>query len=154
MLDQETWDSISGNNLVYELEWVAADRDNNLALFVSYMPAKVPSMVLTSLEDYNEIYNYFDCRIPWKSSEQILAKPAQSSLDEFAEIGLFTYDFKVDHEAPENQGYRLYASPANSFTIQDIELDEHLILQIPRLDCVFGEEIIRQDVVEQHITSQ
>ncbi|MCG8573914.1 MAG: hypothetical protein MI810_03425, partial [Flavobacteriales bacterium] len=42
MLDQETWDSISGNNLVYELEWVAADRDNNLALFVSYMPAKVP----------------------------------------------------------------------------------------------------------------
>ncbi|WP_442581437.1 hypothetical protein ACSBOB_05430 [Mesorhizobium sp. ASY16-5R] len=114
----------------FDCAWLAADRDNRLAVFTTAGCGPVPVGLLHLLNRDEGDLEPLIYRLPVVSEARILeAMPRPDCFIAFAQRGLFAYDWTDVHRPAiaERNAYELVAIPVNPTTVDRLpdELAQH-----------------------------
>lgn len=134
MMTEELFNDLKVSGLFQEIEWFGVDQLGQIGAFISGGNAYFPNEIWGSYETYGNTLNFFIGRLKEKSYKEILESTGEANFIDFAESGLFAYDYDPNSE----QIYKLMKRPSKPITIENLELDRYLIDSLPRLNVVFG----------------
>jgi hypothetical protein len=148
MMTEELFENLKKQGLFYELEWFGIDLKGQIGFFIAGDTAYVPEKIWYSYKEYEQILSSFIGRLKVKSNFEILESIGDQTFNDYANSGLYTYDYLQISETNLDTCYTLMTHPPKPINVSDLELDENLIQAIPKLNVIFGEPQINYNELE------
>lgn len=135
----EHWPTSSFDVEGLEFDWFAQDRTGQLAVFTSAGKGFIPRSVFSaSVGPYNDFVSAIANRAVSAAILEFSGDGRFQDWREFAEHGLFSYDFQDLHRVggEKRDGYDLMYGPSIPATVADLPV--HVVSYLPVLDTLFG----------------
>lgn len=137
-MTEELFNDLKVGGLFQEIEWFGVDVIGQVGVFISGSAAFVPEKIWDSYEVYGHTLNYFIRRLKVRSHQEVLDSIGNQDFKCFADSGLYAFDYDPN----SNKIYNLIETPAKATTVDDLELERHLLEALPKFNLVFGESQI------------
>ena len=138
-MTRDKWDEIVKHGpYSQELNWFATDNSGQLAVFTSVMNAPIPDNVKNSYERYLELKSKIDSLS--KTTQAIITTKEKGNLKdwiEYADKGLFAFDFQDVHRTKKKNQFDLIARPKTPLTLDKLDISDSLTDTIVKIDCDF-----------------
>jgi hypothetical protein len=145
----EEWPGSPSEVQGLKFDWFARDRIGQLAVFSSAGRGSIPRQTFAASVPYNDLIAAIGRRATSPAITEFAGEGCYRDWEEFAEYGLFAYDFHDLHrvQMQERAGYDLMYRPSVPATIA--EVPEHVASWLPVIDTVFGtSDLIRMSLIE------
>ena len=149
-MTREIWEEIVRHGAyVEELDWYALDKNGSIGVFIAIMNAPIADKVKLSYDDYIALKHFIDS-LPKSTSFLLTTTEKGNFLDwtQYAEKGLFAFDFQDIHRPTPKYQYDLIAQPNSPLNIKDINIPINLLETFVQLNCDFLDGDVKVELVE------
>lgn len=141
-LSYEEWIDVSKGANYIEFDWIGIDNQEQIAIFSSVGMGYIPPKVLSSYESYIGLANILYHRDKFTSAEIISKETGKKDhWRDWAQKGLFAYDYYDIHRMEKFERYDLIAVPGVPLKVGVIPGVNVFYEVMPRFDLAFGANI-------------
>jgi hypothetical protein len=141
-LSFENWTDVSKGATFIEFDWIGIDNQGQIGIFSSVTQGYIPSKVFSSYESYVGVYNLLSDRQSLTAAQIISKEPGIKDFwRDWAQKGLFAYDYLDIHRTEKFDRYDLIAIPRSPLLVGEIPEVNEFINIIPQFNFAFSGNI-------------